>query len=126
MKEKCDIFFLRFPLKSNKFDQGPEAVLPSEDKLVVFKKKRSRECSSVKTLSYFFAPFSSLSFNRLQRLPKGLLDNASKLETLKLDHNPLVCDCKIRWLSEWMLDQVLSLTQLLSLDYLDEQLLEAI
>ena len=33
MKEKCDIFILRFPLKSNKFDQGPEAVLPSEDKL---------------------------------------------------------------------------------------------
>ena len=52
--------------------------------------------------------FSSLSFcrslssNQLSTLPRGLIDEASRLDTLTLDDNPWVCDCRLNWMILWL------------------------
>ena len=49
--------------------------------------------------------FRSLSFNQISTLPKGLLSNNGELDNLKIDNNPLVCDCRINWLVDWLKQQ---------------------
>ena len=66
------------------------------------KRKKKLLFKKANIIIFFLLFSSSLSFNRLQRLPKGLLDNTGSLETLKLDHNPLVCDCQLKWLADWI------------------------
>ena len=50
----------------------------------------------------FFSYFRSLSSNQLSSLPRGLIDENSKLATLNLDNNPWVCDCRLNWLILWL------------------------
>ena len=49
----------------------------------------------------------SLSFNQISTLPKGLLSNNGELDNLKIDNNPLICDCRINWLVDWLKQQQL-------------------
>lgn len=46
--------------------------------------------------------YLSLSFNQLASLPRGVLDYNSDLDNVKVDNNPLVCDCKLNWLIQWI------------------------
>ena len=46
--------------------------------------------------------FRSLSSNQLSTLPKELLEGTARLDTLTLDDNPWVCDCRINWLILWL------------------------
>ena len=51
--------------------------------------------------------FRSLSFNQISTLPNGLLSNNGELDNLKIDNNPLICDCRINWLVDWLKEQKL-------------------
>ena len=44
----------------------------------------------------------SLSSNQLSTLPKELIEGTSRLDTLTLDDNPWVCDCRLNWLILWL------------------------
>ena len=50
----------------------------------------------------FFVLFRSLSSNQLSTLPRGLIDETSRLDTLTLDDNPWVCDCRLNWMILWL------------------------
>lgn len=62
-----------------------------------------------KSLAKFLPPIffqsRSLSFNQLATFPEGILDPCEDLINFRLDNNPLICDCRLGWLAEW-LDQV--------------------
>ncbi|MEW8485943.1 MAG: leucine-rich repeat protein, partial [Candidatus Thiodiazotropha sp.] len=45
----------------------------------------------------------SLSFNNITTISKCVFSNFTKMEQLHLDGNLLVCDCRIRWLHDWVL-----------------------
>ena len=49
-----------------------------------------------------FTYYRSLSFNQISTLPKGLLVNNEELDNLKIDNNPLICDCRMNWLVDWL------------------------
>ena len=49
-----------------------------------------------------FLFFRSLSSNQLSTLPKELIEGTSRLDTLTLDDNPWVCDCRLNWLILWL------------------------
>ncbi|XP_066250730.1 peroxidasin [Euwallacea similis] len=40
--------------------------------------------------------------NRIKQIPHGAFHNLPRLRRLRLDHNALVCDCKIAWLSRML------------------------
>lgn len=44
----------------------------------------------------------SLSFNKITTINKCVFSNFTKMEQLHLDGNLLVCDCRIRWLHDWV------------------------
>ena len=52
--------------------------------------------------STVFLFFRSLSSNQLSTLPKELIEGTSRLDTLTLDDNPWVCDCRLNWLILWL------------------------
>lgn len=43
-----------------------------------------------------------ISNNRLQRLVMGVFDNLTNLKQLTARNNPWLCDCGIRWVTEWL------------------------
>lgn len=53
--------------------------------------------ASLRSLRYL-----SLSSNQLSTLPKELIEGTSRLDTLTLDDNPWVCDCRLNWLILWL------------------------
>ena len=54
------------------------------------------------SLIFHFFLFRSLTSNQLSTLPRGLIDEASRLNTLTLDDNPWVCDCRLNWMILWL------------------------
>lgn len=40
--------------------------------------------------------------NHIKQIPKGAFQNLPRLKILRLDHNALICDCKIAWLSRML------------------------
>ncbi|XP_076271608.1 peroxidasin isoform X2 [Rhynchophorus ferrugineus] len=40
--------------------------------------------------------------NHIKSIPKGAFRNLPKLQRLRLDHNALICDCKMAWFSKMM------------------------
>lgn len=50
----------------------------------------------------FVFPFRYLYNNHIKLIPKGAFHNLPRLRRLRLDHNALVCDCKLAWLSKML------------------------
>ena len=46
--------------------------------------------------------YRDLSSNQLSTLPKELIEGTARLDTLTLDDNPWVCDCRLNWLILWL------------------------
>lgn len=40
--------------------------------------------------------------NQIKTLPNGLFDPLASIQTVHLGRNPLVCDCKLKWLNEFL------------------------
>ena len=45
-----------------------------------------------------------LENNQIRCIEKGSFDNTKKLAILRLHNNQLKCDCKLSWLSQWLLN----------------------
>lgn len=48
----------------------------------------------------------SLSFNKITTISKCVFNNFTNMKQLHLDGNLLVCDCRIRWLHEWVMSRI--------------------
>ena len=49
-----------------------------------------------------FLPLSSLYDNNIQTLTDGVFRPLSSIQTLHLGRNPFICDCNLRWLSQYL------------------------
>ncbi|TNN75297.1 Slit 1 protein [Liparis tanakae] len=48
------------------------------------------------------SPLRSLHGNEISELPDGIFNDVASLSHLAIGANPLHCDCRLRWLSDWV------------------------
>uniref|UniRef100_A0A4W3I7B8 Slit homolog 2 (Drosophila) n=1 Tax=Callorhinchus milii TaxID=7868 RepID=A0A4W3I7B8_CALMI len=63
---------------------------------------RAEVCTFLVTERHVFGFHRILSYNRLRCIPARAFDGLKSLRLLALGANPLYCDCKMQWLSDWV------------------------